>query len=249
VPIVPFFNRDHRGEFENHTDLLDRINWIILQRLVITAMQAFRQRATKGDLPDNDEAGNPIDYAELFKPGPGALWRLPEGVELWESTQTSLQDVLESVKADVTHLAAVTRTPVSVLMPEGQNQSAEGAAFAREGLVFKTEDRITRVDSSWERVMRIAFAMADDTDDPPDVDVRWMPAERQSLAERYDALSKAGNDVPWRTKMERILQFPADEVDRMEAERASDIMLTAAFAPEPADLVPNAEPSPNGASA
>ena len=250
VPIVPFFNRDRRGEFENHVDVLDRINWIILQRLVITAMQAFRQRATKGDLPDVDEQGNPIDYAELFKPGPGALWRLPEGVELWESAQTNLQDVLESVKADVTHLAAVTRTPVSVLMPEGQNQSAEGAAFAREGLVFKTEDRIARVDSSWERVMRIAFAIAAETDDPPHVDVQWMPAERQSMAERYDALTKAGDDVPWRTKMQRILQFPSDEVDRMAAERAEDLMLAMSAAPEQAQpQIPAAEQQPETAGA
>jgi hypothetical protein len=231
VPIVPFFNQDRRGEFESHVDLLDRINWIVLQRLVITAMQAFRQRATKGDLPESDEAGEPIDYSELFKPGPGALWQLPEGIELWESAQTSLQDVLLSVKDDITHLAAVTRTPISMLMPEGQNQSAEGASFAREGLVFKTEDRIARVDPSWERVMRIALALSEDTDDPPEVNVRWMPAERQSLAERYDALSKAGSDVPWRTKMTSILQFSDAETDRMAAERVSDQLQAAALAP------------------
>lgn len=244
VPIVPFFNRDHRGEFESHTDLLDRINWIVLQRLVITAMQAFRQRATKGDLPDVDEKGAPVDYAELFKPGPGALWRLPEGVELWESAQTSLQDVLESVKADVTHLAAVTRTPISMLMPEGQNQSAEGASFAREGLVFKTKNRIARADPSWERVMRIAFAFAKDADDPPNVGVHWMPAERQSLAERYDSLSKAGDDVPWRTKMTSILQFSGPEVDRMAAERAEDLMLAASLAPPPPEPTPPVAPEP-----
>jgi|SRR5690625_13595 len=246
VPIVPFFNRDHRGEFENHTDVLDRINWIILQRLVITAMQAYRQRAIKGGdrLPETDASGDPVDYAKEFKPGPDALWLLPEGAELWESTPAQLQDVLESVKADVTHLAAVTRTPISALMPESQNQSAEGAAFAREGLVFKTEDRIARVDPSWQRVLRIAFAMSNEDlrDDPPEVDVRWFPAESESMSERYDALSKAGTDVPWRTKMTSILQFSDHETDRMEAERVNDAMLAASLAPPPA---PAAEQEPD----
>lgn len=231
IPVVAFINRGELGEFETHLDLLDRINWTILQRLVITAMQAFRQLATKGDLPEVDEAGNPIDYAKIFQPGPGALWQLPEGVDLWESSQTDLTGVLNSVKADLTELSAVTKTPMPALVPEGANQSAEGASVAREGLVFKISDRIERARAAWGEVLSLAIEL--DTAKVVDVDVDFLPPERQSMAERYDALSKAGTDVPWRSKMTQILQLDGDTVDRMASERAADALFAASFAPPP----------------
>lgn len=224
VPIFPFVNRGGLGEFETHTDVLDRINWDILQRLVITAMQAYRQRATKGDLPPEDEQGNEIDYAEMFKPGPGALWQLPEGVELWESQQVDLTSILSATKDDITHFAAVTRTPMSVMMPDGANQSAEGASFAKEGLVFKAADRRDRANAALARALGAALAIErGESDVIDDVEVSWLPVERQSLAERADAATKA-QDLPWRTRMTDIWQFSADRVDDMESERAADAL-------------------------
>lgn len=231
IPVVPFINRGELGEFETHIDILDRINWVTLQRLVITAMQAFRQLATKGDLPETDESGNPIDYAKVFQPGPGALWQLPEGVDLWESAQTDLSGILSSAKADLMELSAVTKTPMPSLMPEGANQSAEGASVGREGLVFKTGDRIERARASWGETLSLALEV--ETGEVVEVEVDFLPPERQSMSERYDALSKAGTDVPWRSKMTQILQLDGDTVDRMAAERAEDALFAASFAAPP----------------
>lgn len=229
VSIYPFDNRDCMGEFETHTDVLDRINWDILQRLVITAMQAYRQRATKGDLPAEDEQGNEVDYGEIFKPGPGALWQLPEGVDLWESQPTDLTPILSSSKDDLTHLSAVTRTPMATLMPDGANQTAEGAAFAREGLVFKAQDRVTRAGAVWDSVMGAALAIEQNLDAPvEDVETLWLPVERRSLQERADAATKA-QDIPWRDRMTDIWQFSADRIDRMEANRAADALNASMF--------------------
>lgn len=236
VPIIPFTNRDGLGEYETHLDVLDRINWGVLQRLVIVAMQAYRQRATKGDLPEVDEDGNRIDYGSLLSPGPGSLWHLPDGVELWESGQTDLTGVLEGVKADLRDLAAVTRTPINSLIPEGANQSAEGAASAREGLVFKTGDRISRAQASWAEVMGLALSLDRDADELPDVEVMFSPPERQSLAERADALTKLRDDLPWRARMTDVMGYDGDRVDRMAAERAEDILLAGLAAPTPAAL-------------
>mgnify|MGYP006876022427 CR=1 FL=1 len=229
VSLFPFANRDSKGEFETHLDVLDRINWGILQRLVITAMQAYRQRGVKGDMPDEDEDGNEIDYAEMFRPGPGSLWRLPEGAELWESQSTDLTPILSGSKDDITHLAAVTRTPMAALMPDGANQTAEGASFAREGLVSKTNDRVNRATPVWDAVMGAALAIEQGMPDPiEDVATQWLPIERRTLAERADAASKA-TDIPWRTRMTDIWQYPADQVDDMEEQRERD----AALAPRP----------------
>lgn len=227
IPIIPFFNSRALGEFERHTDLLDRINWTILQRLVITAMQAYRQRAIKGDLPELDESGNNIDYGELLRPGPGALWRLPDGIDLWESTQTNISEILQATKDDVQHLAAVTNTPMSTLLPDAANQSAEGAVSAKEGLVFSVERLVARADASLVQACHLYGTMAGID---PDVTIEWQSPQRQSLGERADAASKAG-DMPWRTKMIKIWGFEPAAVDDMEAQRAQDLLLAQSLTP------------------
>ena len=231
VPVFVLENHAARGEFESHTDLIDRINLGILQRLVTIAMQAFRQRAVKGHLPDVDEANNKIDYAAIFTPAPGALWELPDGVDIWESQESaqSIQQMLAAVKDDVKDLAAVTRTPVAVLVPDAANQSAEGAAFAREGLVFKAKDRLARlkpsIDAALERALR-----AEDAEFTDVVDTMWFPVEHVSLTERYAAAVQAqAAGVPWRTVMTDILGFPGEQVDRMEGERAQEQLTVGAL--------------------
>lgn len=230
MPVHRFRNRRGIGEFEPHLDLLSRINSTILQRMTIAVLQAFRQRGVVG-LPEKDKAGNVIDYTNIFAADPGALWQLPAGVEMWESGQVDLTPIMSAVKDDVQHLAAVSRTPMHMLMPAGANQSAEGASLQREGLVFKTEDRIARFTEAWSGVLSTAFRwMGDDKRaDLNALDVLWKPPERLSLSERADAASKA-TDLPWRTKMVDLWGFSPDQVDRMEAERADDQLLQAALA-------------------
>jgi len=223
MPVVRFRNHDGFGEFETHLDILERINYMVLQRLVIVALQAFHQRAIKGDLPETDEEGKDIDYGDVFRPGAGALWMLPDGVDLWESETTDIGAILNGTKDDIRALAACTKTPMSVLMPDSANQSAEGASFAREGLVFKAIDRQKRATYGWNEVMKLALTI--EGEDTTTVSTQWTSAERRTLAERADAASKA-TDIPWATKMRYIWQFSPDVIARMETERLSDILAT-----------------------
>lgn len=245
VPVVRFANRADTfgcsmGEFEDVKDTLDRINHMLLQRLVIATTQAFRQRAIKGDLPTHDAQGNEVDYHGLFPASPGALWLLGADAEMWESGQADITGILNAVRHDVQDLAAVTRTPLFYLTPDAANGSAEGASLAREGLVFKTSDRIVQASESWEQVMSLAFMFAGDETRArrSDMETLWASPERFSLSERYDAASKAqAAGVPWRTVMTDVLQFSPQQVDRMEAERATDVFLTA-LSPETAPVEP-----------
>lgn len=240
VPVVKFAYRpqlDGRtlGEFEDHIDVLDRINFMLLQRLVIAAVQAFRQRALKGELPDMDAEGNPIDYNGMFRADPGSLWQLPAGVEMWESSPADLTPILTAVRHDIQDLAAATRTPLFYLTPDAANGSAEGASLAREGLTFKTQDRIVQAGESWEQVMSLAFSFAGDTvrASRPDLEVLWKSPERFSLAERADAASKA-TALPWRAQMRDIWQYSPQAIEQMEVERATDALLNAPPPPPPA---------------
>lgn len=232
VPVVRFANRATLGgvsyaEFETHISILDRINYTILSRLEIATLQAFKQRAIKG-VPTRDAQGNDIDYDDIFSMAPGAIWLLPAAAELWESNAVDLGPIRSAVRDDVQDLAAVTRTPLFYLTPEATNGSAEGASLAREGLVFKTMDRLVQAGESWEQVMSLAFTFAQDEQRASrgDMEVIWASPERFSLAERYDAAAKAqAAGVPWRTVMSDVLQFSPQQIDRMEVERQADALL------------------------
>lgn len=238
VPVVAFKNRADtfgrsQGEFEPHISLLDRINYTILSRLEIATLQAFRQRGIKG-VPTHDADGNEVDYSDIFAADPGAMWQLPDTAEVWESGQVDLGPLRQAIRDDVQDLAAVSRTPLFYLTPEAAQGSAEGASLAREGLVFKTQDRLLQLGESWEQVMSLAFLFAGDTERAArgSMEVMWADPQRYSLSERYDAASKAVSaQVPWRTVMSDVLQFTPQQVDEMEANRATDLLLGAVAQP------------------
>lgn len=230
VPVVKFTNADGKGEYEPYIDIIDRINHMILQRLIIATTAAFKQKYIKGDFPTHDPDGNEIDYNGLFEASPGAMWVLPPEADIGEMDQSSMQDIINAVRADIQDFAAVTRTPMHYLSPDGANQSAEGAALAREGLVFKTEDRIARATVGWSKVMSLMFKWIGDEERAEllDLEPLWKPAERYSLSERADSNMKF-QDVPFRSRMKLIGQFSPAEVAEMEVERAGEQLLTEAL--------------------
>jgi hypothetical protein len=252
VPVVEFLNKRGVGEFETHIDTLDRINHTVLQRVVITVMQAFRQRAAK-NMPTvypegHAKAGEEIDYDGMFAADPGALWLLPEDAELWESAQADLSPILTSVKDDVTFLAAGTRTPVHYMAPGGENESASGADLRRETLTFKAKDRIKRVDPRAGRVMQLCFKWLDDADRAKQVKVLWAPPDRMSLTEKAAAATQAqASGVPWETIMTDIWEFPPDKVALMRSQRADDQLYAAQVAAAAQAAAPAKPPAPPAA--
>ena len=230
VPVVKFTNADDKGEYEPYLDIIDRINHMILQRLIIATTAAFKQKWVQGDFPTHDQDGNEIDYNGLFEAGPGAMWVLPPDAQLGQLDQSGMQDIISAVRADIQDFAAVTRTPMHYLSPEGANQSAEGASLAREGLVFKTEDRIARATVGWSRVMSLMFKWMGDDERANllDLEPLWKPAERYSLSERADANTKF-QDVPFNSRMKLVGQFTPAEVAEMEVEKAGEDLITQAL--------------------
>ncbi len=236
VPMVRLDNEFGLGEYEPHTDLLDRINHGILQRMVIAVLQAFKQRAIKG-LPPQYPKGHPkegqdIDYGDVFRSDPAAFWMLPKDTEMWESAEVSLQPIIGATTADIQQLASVTRTPLHMMMPAGDNQSAEGANLQREGLTFKAKDRIKRVRYPAAQVAQLMLLQAGETDLKALARVQSLfeNPELLSLTERADAASKARADIPIRSLLTMIWQFPPDIVDQMMTERLDDQVLQAQFA-------------------
>ena len=239
VPVVSFAYRPRMrglpvGEIEPHLAILDRINYVLLNRLEIMTLQAFRQRAIKG-VPTTGPDGEEIDYDDLFRQGPGAIWTLPATAELWESGGLDLTPVLESIKADARDFTAVTRTPLTYITPDAAQGSAEGAALTKEGLIFKVNDRIGFASECYEQLMATAFLMAGDTERArrPDLEVIWAPPERYSLAEKASASAQVVG-MSRRTIQEKILQMTPQEIQRDAAEAAIEALLEVVPADAPA---------------
>lgn len=231
VPVVWFPNlldidgKRTWGEFEQHLDVLDRINTTILQRVVIGAMQAFRQRAIMG-LPLKDQNGDLIDYEGVFAADAAALWQLPPGAEVWESQITELRPLLEAARDDIKDYSAVTRTPLAELSPDSANQSAKGSELVESGLVHKVTERMESLSECWEQVVRLGFLWKGETERAraTDMETLWMPPMLPSLAERFDAAAKAeAAGVAREHIMRTIVGMSPQEIARYASlERASD---------------------------
>jgi hypothetical protein len=227
VPVYVLENDGGVAEFEPHTDVIDRANLGKLQRLVVTAMQAFKQRAIKGGLPTQDEDGNDIDWAKVFDPAPGALWDLPDGIDVWESAETDIRPLLEGEKTDARDFAAVTLTPLSVFIPSGENQSAEGAQNANKGEIQKAKNRITRATAPMEGSLLEALRLLG-VDEGETVELLWEPPEHISFGEKTLAAKQAkeaGMSARW--IKQNIMGMSPDEIDQDESNATSDALLTA----------------------
>ena len=227
VPVYVLENKGGVAEFEPHIDVIDRANLGKLQRLVVTAMQAFKQRAIKGGLPTQDDDGNDIDWAKVFDPAPGALWDLPDGIDVWESAETDIRPLLEGEKTDARDFAAVTLTPLSVFIPSGENQSAEGAQNANKGEIQKAKNRIARATAPMEGSLLEALRVLG-VDDGETVELLWEPPEHISFGEKTLAAKQAkeaGMSARW--IKQNIMGMSPDEIDQDESNATSDALLTA----------------------
>jgi hypothetical protein len=245
-PVVVYNNPGFAGDFELHIDLINRINRVILERLTASAMQAFRQRAMKGGLPKYDAQGNEIDWGAIFEPAPGAVWDLPEGIDIWESQPLDIRPMLEAAKDDIRQLSAMNATPWPIMMPDNANQSATGADNAKDAHIFKCGERLVEAKAGIEAALALALRTegadlgTEGTPSEKRVEVLFKPVDRVTISEMYaaaQAASSAGES--WPSIARNILgyspeQIAQDQIDKtQEALRASMFMGNPAVPPTP----------------
>lgn len=241
-PVVVYNNPGGLGEFEAHLGCINRINHGILRRLVIEAMQAFRQRALKSDhgtggLPQKDPDGNDIDWAKFFEPAPGALWELPPGIDIWEAAGTDIRPLLDGSRDDIRQLSSSTRTPLPMLMPDNTNQSAQGARSADSGHLAKCEDRLREAKVGVAAILVKALeAEGAELGEEDTVEVTFEPVEMVSLHEKYAAAAQArAAGVPDKQIWREILGWGPDKIAQAELDRADSIISAGVFAADNTD--------------
>jgi hypothetical protein len=235
VPVVPFVNRPEKrragfGEFEDVTDVQDRINQTVLDRLVTGATQAFRQRWASGVAVSEDDQ---------FDPGADLMWHVSDpAAKFGDFSPADLRMFIEATRADVEHLASISRTPPYYLMGQMVNVSGDALTAADAGLEAKAGNRMIQFGESWEAVIGLAFRL-NGRAVSVDAETIWADPSQASPAALADAaVKKQAVGVPWRQLMEDLRYSPA-QIDRMESLRMADVFQAALLGP-PGPL----EPSP-----
>jgi hypothetical protein len=198
------------------------MNNTILDRLVISKMQAYRQRWASG-ISMTDQDGNAV---EPFVPGVDMLWAVDDdNAKFGDFQVTDISTILTAIGDDIKDLAAITRTPPHYLMGQIVNASGDALKAAEVGLVSKVGQRQVHFGESWEAVIRLAGKIAGNTDVSVSAYVDWRDAQNQTpsdLAAAAVQLQTAG--VPWHQVMES-LNFTPQQIERMEVDRAADALL------------------------
>lgn len=236
-PVVIYNNPGGVGEFETHLDVINRINRGVLHRLVIEAMQSYRQRALHSKdgatrLPEKDPEGKDIDWARIFEPAPGAMWELPPGIDIWEAQPTDTRPLLDGSTADIRHLASSTRTPLPMLMPDNANQSAKGATSADAGHLSKCADRLAEARVGAAAVLVEALKIEDVALEATNaLEVTFEPVEMVSVPEKFAAAAQArAAGLPTKTIARKILGWSPAELSQLDVDLSDEMLFAATIA-------------------
>lgn len=225
-PPVWILDRDDgKGFIEPHTDLIDGINTQRLQRMSVTATQAFRQRWIKKDkdapgVPEVDPVtGEKFDMAELLEAAPGVFWEMPEGWEIQESSPTDVTQLLAAEKEDIRRLAAVLGVNWSIFMPDNTNQSATGATKADDIEVSDCEAMIDRISLAVAACILTALRV-EGVEPEGTIEVSFVPPASVTLAEQFDALTKGvASGMSLESLQQHVLGWSADMIAEDAANR------------------------------
>lgn len=228
VPItraawIPSGKQASFAEAEDVLDIQDRINATILDRMVISRSQAYKQRWAKGIKLPKTRSGQ---SKPPFDPGSDMLWVTDNpDAEFGEFKEADIKQILEAVRDDVGDMAAITKTPAHYLMNRMANVSGDTLTQAEAGLVSKTKQRMIAMGWALERTMRLCFAyMNDSRAAETDVEVIWADPELHSRSELADAFGKeTAGGIPVVVAAERLglqpdqIAFVAAEAEKQAA--------------------------------
>lgn len=229
VPLVPLnwrpgLHGTSMAEAEEGFSIQDRINATILDRMIISRAQAYKQRWAKGITIPTTDSGH---VKPPFDPGADILWAVESpDAAFGEFKEADITMILKAVRDDVGDFAAITKTPPHYLLGEIVNASGDALKAAETGLVSKTKARIKTAGWTWEKVIKLAFGWLGDRDKQNEVlaETIWADPESRSRAELADAILKETQmGLPAEMAFERLGLTPAQIQRAMQLKRAEEM--------------------------
>ncbi len=226
---VPFFELRNRPLGRTRSEIANlvvpqmRLNQAVFNSDAVAEYGAFRQKwATGIEVPRDPVTNKPVapyeaHVAKLF---------VAEGndAKFGDFNPTNLSGYLALGRDIATHMARVSRVPVTYFLTDVSNLSADALALLISGLVKKCERRVKGYEPAFEGAMRLAFkSLGDARANQMDAEVRWATMETRSVAQDADAavkLTQGDNPVITpQTAQEKYLGMSQTERDRDNAWR------------------------------
>lgn len=234
VPVAMLLNRGGESEFEHATDVLDRISLGILNRLLVVAYEGLKLRIVTGLNLDPDNPEDAKKAEALIDVSPGALMDLGDGADIKEFGGSDIRPLLEGVKDDIREFAGITSTPMSALIPDSANQSAEGARAALDAQILKARDRMRRLGPIIEGILLIAARMELGDDFAFDIELGWAdPALSTPTEMTAAAVNAKAIGLPFIAIATRYLGFTQEEAEAMQTLREAESLLLSIATPAP----------------
>ena len=231
VPVVQFANQEDLdgnviGEVEPFIPAAQRINKTSYDRLLAQHFNSWKVKTATGlELPlQLDEDGEPLDALDEEAAEKLKVKLAQDDILVAEDPETkfgtldatALDPFVNSWRADIEALAAVSQTPAHALTGQMVNLSAEALAAARAPLTQKVTERQMNAGESYSRLLRAGAQLAgwDDLAEDDAVRATWQDMEIRSMAQAVDALGKAA----------QMLKIPAEGLWHMiPGVEASDV--------------------------
>lgn len=198
-------------------DVQDRINATVLDRMIITRSQAYKQRwATNITVPNarNGQKKPPFD------PGSDVLWVAEGDAKFGEFSEANIQQILNAVIQDVGDIAAISKTPPHYLLGKVSNASGDALKAAESGLISKTKMRMRAMGWSHEEITRVGFEYLKNAKAKQAAQAVWADPEIKAASELADAgLKYTQMGLPLALAMQKM-QFTPEEIDFAVREKA-----------------------------
>lgn len=213
IPNNPRMLTGGVSELADVTDIQDRINKTIADRLMTQDYGAFPQKWAKA-WPDEDDKGNPQPKIDVGRNR--MVTSAIKETEFGQWDAAPLDPYSGAKREDVKDIASRTRTPAQYLLGELSNVNGETLKAAESGLVSKVRQRCRGYDDGLEDTIRAARNLAGL---PPveSIEVIWRNPEYRTDGELVDALTKMATlHVPEQVLWEKWGATP-QEIERWTA--------------------------------
>lgn len=193
IPLHPILNNPRatggRSELYDLTDVQDRINKTIADRMMVQDYGAFPQKWMSG-WPSEDDEGNPntIDIGRNR-----AITTEVVETKFGSFAIEPLDPYSNAKHEDVKDIASRSRTPAQYLLGEMNNVNGETLKASESGLIAKVKQRMRSYAEAAEEAMRTARVLAGTAGDPESeakMEVIFANPEFRTEGEMTDATIK-----------------------------------------------------------
>jgi len=226
VPLVEIQNNPRLltggvSELADVTDVQDRVNKTIADRIVTQDFGAFPQKWASG-WPDEDANGN--ETAAPITTGRNRIVTTDVTEARFGQWDAAPLDPYSSAKReDVKDIASRTRTPAQYLLGEMSNVNGETLKASESGLVSKVRSRQRGYDTGLEpavRLMRRAAGLGSDGDAL--LEVIWRDPQYRTEGESTDAaIKRYQSGITTQRQAREDVGYSQTQIDRMERQDAA----------------------------